>query len=85
VRRPDRRARALPERNGTIVAFDLTHAIELAERTGMIVMSSSDAAMVVPAGVDVPPTMAEFSEIERVDRPGGVVKVCTSATRWSPG
>ena len=66
-------------------AFDLTHGIAIAEQSGAIVITTTPPAMIVPPGADVPPTMAEFGDIERVERPGGTVRICTLSDEWAAG
>jgi hypothetical protein len=67
----------VPSRDGLMATVDLTDAIELAEKFGAIVIGIAEAAIVVPPGVDVPPMVAEFSDIRRVERPGGTVRICS--------
>jgi hypothetical protein len=67
----------LPGRDGLMAVADLTAAIELAEKSKTIVMGIAEAAIVVPPGIDVPPMVAEFTDIRRVERPGGIVRVCS--------
>jgi hypothetical protein len=57
---------------------DLAMAIDLACRSGVAVLSVAEAAIVVPHGVDVPPMLAEFADIVRLDvGDGRVVRICT--------
>lgn len=68
----------VPDRAGMQqTVHDLSHAIDLAERSAAIVMCVAEAALIVPPSIDVPPTVAEFAEIVRVERPGGTVRICT--------
>ena len=76
---------SIPGRNGLMCAFDLTHGIAIAEQSGAIVITTTPPAMIVPPGADVPPTMAEFGDIERVERPGGTVRICTLSDEWAAG
>lgn len=52
-------------------------AIEVALQAGVITMSAPDAALVVPDGIDVPPMVAEFAEIVRLEVDGRIVRICT--------
>ena len=60
------------------VTLDLTGAIELALRGDVMVLGVAEGVIVVPDSVDVPPTVAEWCDIERITRPDGrVVRICS--------